>query len=75
MKKVEMKANQTKTANLQRMFRRWHAKCVFENDSELWVGFRDYGKEHMAKCSNCLISNGTDYGFESYSPFIKEAKS
>ncbi|KKK99262.1 hypothetical protein LCGC14_2634520, partial [marine sediment metagenome] len=37
-KKAEMKANNIKTAVLQRQFRKYHQRCVF-NGSELIVGF------------------------------------
>ena len=72
MKKSEMKANNVKTAVLQRQFRKWHQRCVF-NGSELTIGFMvPQGKsnlkskknhEHMAKCSNCLIDRHDDLGF------------
>lgn len=72
MKKNEMKANGVKTAILQRLFRRWHQRCVFSG-SELKVGFKvPMGKsvlkskknhEHMATCSKCLIDRHEDLGF------------
>lgn len=72
MKKSEMKANKVKTAVLQRQFRKYHQRCVF-NGSELFIGFMvPQGKsnlkskknhEHMATCSNCLIDRHEDLGF------------
>ena len=72
MKKSEMKANNVKTAVLQRQFRKYHQRCVFKG-SELIVGFLvPSGKsnlkskknhEHMAKCSDCLIDRHEDLGF------------
>ena len=72
MKKSEMKANGVKTAVLQRQFRKYHQRCVF-NGSELIIGFLlPQGKsdlkskknhEHMAKCSDCLIDRHEDLGF------------
>ena len=66
MKKAEMKANNIKTSVLQRQFRRWHQRCVF-NGSELIVNFKAPKgkriKEHMATCSDCLIGRDEDIGF------------
>ena len=68
MKKSEMKANNMKTSVLQRQFRKWHQRCVF-NGSELYIGFTNpkgkslKEKEHMAKCSDCLIDRYEDLGF------------
>lgn len=66
MKKAEMKANNIKTSVLQRQFRRWHQRCVF-NGSELIVNFKAPKgkriKEHMATCSDCLVGRHEDIGF------------
>ena len=65
MKKTEMKANNMKTAILQRLFRGWHQRCVFRG-SDLYVGFTNPKgkrlKELMAKCSDCLIDRHEDIG-------------
>ena len=66
MKISEMNANNVKTSFLQRQFRKWHQRCVF-NGSELIVNFKAPKgkriKEHMATCSGCLIGRDEDIGF------------
>ena len=61
MKKSEMQTANLKTAQLHRLLRKWHIKCVAEG-SKLWIGFDPDLKEHMATCSNCLIGRSVDDG-------------
>lgn len=68
MLKSEMREIGMKTASLQRLFRKWHQMCLFDNNSEVWVGFGQPApgkeKQHHATCSNCLINRSVDLGTE-----------